>query len=409
MSDNNTFVIVGAGLAGASAAEALRDEGFTGRIQLVGSEAERPYIRPPLSKDYLSGSAEEDSPYVHPEAWYAEHNVELKLGHAAVDLDLHGHTVTLDNGDSLAYDKLLIATGASPRHLRIPGANLDGIYYLREFEDARKLRSALSSGGHHIVIIGAGWIGLEVAATARSLNNEVTVIGMEDTPLAIIVGAEIGQSFAELHRSHGIDLRMSTGTREVVGDGVRVTGVVIDTGETLPADFVVIGIGAIPNTEIAEKAGLTVDNGIVADQSLRTSDPDVYVAGDVANAFHPVLGRNLRVEHWANAQNEGPAAAKAMLGQKVAYDRVPYFYTDQYDLGMEYSGYPGAGKDGELVIRGDLAKREYIAFWLVDGKVQAGMNVNVWDVNPAVEELIRSGRTIDPARLADESVPLEEL
>ncbi len=408
MSDNRVFVIVGAGLAGASAAETLREEGFTGRIQLVGAETERPYIRPPLSKDYLSGSADEDSPYVHPEAWYAEHDVELKPGHPVVDLDREGHAVTLDTGETLPYDKLLIATGASPRRLSVPGAELAGVFSLREFEDARRLRAALSPGGRHVVIIGAGWIGLEVAATARGLHNEVTVVGREEIPLARIVGDEIGRSFAELHRAHGVDLRMSAGLRELVGVGGRVTAVVIDTGETLPADLVVVGIGAVPETGIAEKAGLAVDNGIVVDEALRTADPDIYAAGDAANALHPVLGRHLRVEHWANALNQGAAAAQSMLDRQVTYDRVPYFYTDQYDLGMEYSGYPGA-ETGRLVVRGTIAGGSYIAFWLVDGKVMAGMNVNVWDVNPAVERLIRSDRRIDPERLADESVPLEEL
>ncbi len=409
MSDNRIFVIVGAGLAGASAAEALREEGFSGRIQLVGAETERPYIRPPLSKDYLSGSAEEDSPYLHPEAWYAEHAVELKPGHPAIDLDREGRTVALDTGEILPYDKLLIATGASPRRLSVPGADLAGVFSLREFEDARRLRAELSAGGRQLVIIGAGWIGLEVAATARGLHNKVTVVGREEIPLARIVGDEIGQSFAELHRAHGVDLRLSTRLRELIGDAGRVTAVVTEAGETLPADIVVVGIGAVPDTGIAEKAGLAVDNGIVVDASLRTADPDIYAAGDVANAFHPVLGRHLRVEHWANALNQGPLAARSMLGQQVVYDRVPYFYTDQYDLGMEYSGYPGAGEQGRLVLRGTLAGGEYIAFWLVDGKVMAGMNVNVWDVNPVIEELIRSGRTIDPVRLADESIRLEEL
>jgi len=401
------LIIVGAGLAGASAAEALRDSGFEGSVTIVGTEDEAPYIRPPLSKEFLAGSAEEDSPYVHPREWYAERSIGLEAGVTAVDLDLGGHGLVLDDGRRLKYDRLLLATGAVPRRLTIPGAELPGVHYLRTFGDSRELKSLISGGGRKVAIVGAGWIGLEVASTARSLGNEVTVIGMEDIPLAAIVGERIGEVFASLHREHGVELRMSTRTSRIAGDG-QATGVVLESGETVPADVVVVGIGAVPSTGLAEKAGLEVDNGILVDQTLRTSDPDVFAAGDVANELHPVLGRRIRVEHWANALNQGQAAGQSMAGQQVSYDRVPYFYTDQFDLGMEYSGYPGAAK-GELVVRGDLASREFIAFWLDDGRVAAGMNVNVWDVNPAIEELIRSGRRVDAGRLANADIPLEGL
>ncbi|HVX42739.1 MAG TPA: FAD-dependent oxidoreductase [Mycobacteriales bacterium] len=408
MSTAGTFVIVGAGLAGAKAAETLREEGFAGRIVLIGAESERPYERPPLSKGYLTGSDERGQIFVHDEGWYGEHDVELRLGQAVDRLDPGAHEIAV-GGEVIGYEKALIATGSSPRPLEVPGADLDGVLYLREVGESEKLRSVLSGGGKRVVVIGAGWIGLETAAAARGYGNDVTVVELATTPLYAALGEELGEHFAQLHRDQGVQLRTGTGVREITGAGGKVTGVVTDGGDDLPADVVIVGVGIRPNTQLAEAAGLQVDNGIVVDAALRSSDPDVYAAGDVASAFYPSLERHLRVEHWANALNGGPAAARSMLGQDVSYDPVPYFFTDQYELGMEYSGHAEPGKYDQVVYRGDRASGEFIAFWLAGGRVVAGMNVNVWDVTPAVEALIKSGKAVDVARLTDPDVPLEDL
>jgi 3-phenylpropionate/trans-cinnamate dioxygenase ferredoxin reductase subunit len=409
VSQDRTFVIVGGGLAGAKAAQTLREEGYAGRLVLVSAEAERPYERPPLSKGYLTGSAERSSAFVHDEAWYAEHDVDLRLGTPAVGLDAAAHEVGLTGGERLVYDKLLLATGSSPRRLAVPGADLDGVLYLRMIEDADRLRAALADGGRHVVVVGAGWIGLEVTAAARGYGNDVSVVEPQPVPLRAALGDELGAVFADLHRAHEVDLRLGTGVRELTGTGGRVTGVVTDGGQTLPADVVVVGVGIRPNTELAEQAGLEVDDGVLAGSDLRTSDPDIYAAGDLANAYNPLFGRRLRVEHWANALNGGPAAARSMLGQEVSYDRVPYFYTDQYDLGMEYSGSVGPDGYDQVVYRGDVGVREFVAFWLSQGRVVAGMNVNVWDVNTDIAGLVRSGAVVDAGRLADPSVPLSDV
>ena len=400
-----TFVIVGGGLAGAKAAQTLRKEGFEGRIHLVSAESERPYERPPLSKDYLTGTAERESIFVHGPDWYDEHEVDLRLDSRVVDLDPTGHELTLDNGDRLGYDKLLLSTGAAAR--RLPGTDLDGVYYLREVQDADRLRAALTGGGHRVAVVGAGWIGMEVAAAARGHGNEVAIVAPQPVPLRSALGDELGSMFAELHRDQGVELRLGTGVREFSSSGGRITGLVTDAGDVLPADMVVLGVGTQPNVRLAEHAGLTIDNGVVVDQSLVTSHPDIYAAGDVASAYHPLLGRHLRVEHWATALHGGPTAARSMLGQHVVYDRIPYFYTDQYDLGMEYSGYVEPGGYDQLVYRGDLPGRRFIAFWLSARRVVAGMNVNTWDVTDAIQNLIRTAQPVDADLLADQDIPLD--
>ena len=407
MGTHDTFVIVGAGLAGAKAAETLRDEGFDGRLVLVGEEPERPYERPPLSKAYLTGAADRESADVHPAGWYGERGVELLTGARASGLDPAGHRVELDTGERLGYSKLLLATGSSARRLGVPGADLAGVHYLRTAADADRLRTALSSGQHRVVIVGGGWIGLEVAAAARHHGNEVAVVEPQPMPLHQVLGAELGEVFARLHRAHGVDVRVRTTVDELRADGGRVTSVLVDGDTELPADLVVIGVGAAPDTGLAEAAGLDVANGVVADAALRTSAPDVYAAGDVASSFHPRYHRHIRVEHWANALHGGPAAARSMLGSKVSYDRVPYFFTDQYELGMEYSGLAGPGAD--VVHRGDPGNGAFVTFWLRDGRVEAGMNVNVRDVAEPIQALIRSGRQVDTGRLTVLGVPIEAL
>ncbi|MGA5299571.1 NAD(P)/FAD-dependent oxidoreductase [Nucisporomicrobium flavum] len=407
MSDNRTFVIAGAGLAGAKAAETLRDEGFTGRVVLLGDEPERPYERPPLSKGLLLGTAEEDSVHVHDAGWYAAHDVELRTECPATAVDRAGHHVRLSDGQELAYDKLLLATGARPRGLPLPGAGLDGVLHLRTLADARRLTQTVT-GGAKLVVIGAGWIGLEVAAAARARGAEVTVVETARLPLHHVLGTTLARVFTGLHLEHGVVFHFGARTTELRGTG-RVTHVVLDDGTVLAADAVLVAVGAEPNTALAAQASLRVDNGILVDAALRTDDPDIFAAGDVANIDHPLLKSRVRVEHWDNALHTGPAAARAMLDRPVSYDRLPYFFTDQYDLGMEYAGWvpPGAGTG--LVVRGDLEGREFIAFWTAGGRVLAGMNVNVWDVTDPIQHLIRTGATVDPERLRDPGVPLTEL
>jgi 3-phenylpropionate/trans-cinnamate dioxygenase ferredoxin reductase subunit len=407
MAAEDAFVIVGGGLAGAKAAETLRAEDFDGPVVLVGEDPEVPYERPPLSKEYLLGKADRESPRVHPGDWYADQQVDLRTGVRATHLDAAAHRLTLDTGEELPYAKLLLATGSSARRIPVAGADLDGVRYLRTFADSDRLLADFSGGGKRVVVVGAGWIGLEVAAAARHHGNKVTVVEPQPTPLHAVLGPDMGRVFAKLHRDHGVDLFTDTVVREFRGSGGRVSAVVTDAHAGLEADVVVVGVGAAPNVELAAAAGLEVDNGIVTDDALRTSAPDVYAAGDVASAFHPLYGRYVRVEHWANALNQGPAAARSMLGQQISYDRVPYFYTDQYDLGMEYSGL-GSPRD-TVVTRGNPDDGEFIAFWLEDGRVTAGMNVNVWDVTDPIQRLIRLKRQVPVASLTDADTPLELL
>ncbi|PJJ55195.1 NAD(P)/FAD-dependent oxidoreductase [Compostimonas suwonensis] len=408
MPEPENIVIVGAALAGASAAKTLREEGYRGRIRLIGAEEHSPYIRPPLSKDYLSGEAERSSVFVEDERWYADNDVELLTGTRVASIAPAEHAVTLESGERLDYDRLLLATGSSPRSVELPGVELEGVHYLRTLDDSEALRRSLADGGKRLVLIGSGWIGMEVAATARTLGNEVVVLERGRFPLAAALGDELGRMFADLHAENGVQIRPSTVADGIVGEGGRVTGVSVGD-EVIPADLVLVGIGATPNVSLAASAGIGVDNGVLVDAALRTSAPDVFAAGDIANAYHPVVRMRLRSEHWANALNSGAAAAKSMLGHDVSYDAIPYFYTDQFDLGMEYSGYGPLAAGAELVYRGDRETREFIVFWVADGRVVAGMNVNVWDVNEAVQGIIRRGNAVDAAALADESVPLESL
>ena len=407
MKDPRTFVIVGAGLAGAKAAQTLRDEGFDGDVVLLGEEPERPYERPPLSKGLLLGTADRETVFVHEAGWYAEHDVDLRTGVGVAAIDRAARRVELADGQRIRYDALLLATGSTPRPLDVPGSYLDGVQQLRTLADSDRIAAALVDGAH-LVVVGAGWIGLEVAAAARQRGAAVTVLDRSRLPLLRVLGPDIAPVFADLHRDNGVTFRHGAAVREFRGDG-QVSSVLLHDGTELPADAVVVGVGVHPNVGLAETAGLAVDNGVVVDQSLRTSDPRIYAAGDIANAYHPLYSTHLRVEHWATALHSGPAAARSMLGVRVVYDRLPYFYTDQYDLGMEYTGHAPPGGYDTVVVRGDLAKREFIAFWTADRRVVAGMNVNVWDVTTDIENLIRSAEQVDLARLADPGVALDDL
>jgi 3-phenylpropionate/trans-cinnamate dioxygenase ferredoxin reductase subunit len=401
-----TFLIVGASLAGAKAAAELRERGFDGRVILIGSEAELPYERPPLTKDYLRGESPRESTLVHPQEFYAQADIELLSGTTVSALRPAEHRISLLDGREIAYDKLLLATGAEPRVLSVPGADLDGIHYLRTLADADALRRRLDAS-ERVAVVGGGWIGSEFAASARQWGVEVTLIDPLTHPNERIFGPEVAAFYRDVHASHEVELRLGEGVEAFEGEG-RVERVRTSAGAAVEGDFVVVGVGVIPRTDLARAAGLEVDNGIAVDEALTTSDPSVFAAGDVANAWHPFYARRLRVEHWANALNQGPAAARAMLGLEGAYDRIPYFFSDQYDVGMEYSGY--ATEWAQVVFRGDPASREFVAFWL-DGeaRVVAGMNVNVWDVNQHVQALIRSRRRLDAAALADPDTPLDSL
>jgi 3-phenylpropionate/trans-cinnamate dioxygenase ferredoxin reductase component len=408
MNSKPSFIIVGGGMAGAIGAQTLREEGFNGRITMLAQEPNAPYERPPLSKDYLQGKAERDSIFVHPEPWYAEHAVELSLGSAATSLDPASRTVTTATGSALQYDKLLLATGSKPRHLDVPGADFDGVYYLRNVEDSDRLKIEFAQADR-VVIIGAGWIGLETAAAARAAGLDVTLLVSGDLPLEHVLGPEAAAIFDKLHRSHGVDLRYRTTAVELTGRHGTVTGVMLSDGTRIDAEMIIVGVGVAPRTELAAAAGLKIDNGIVVDEHLRTSDPDIFAAGDIAQTYSPRLGRHIRVEHWANARRQGAVAAKAMLDQDAVDVRPSYFFTDQYDLGMEYTGDIGPAGYDQVIFRRHADSNQMIVFWLYEQRIQAGMNINIWDVADDIERLIQSGRPINADDLADPAVPLTSL
>jgi 3-phenylpropionate/trans-cinnamate dioxygenase ferredoxin reductase subunit len=405
MASDETYVIAGASLAGAKAAQTLREEGFAGRVVLVGEEPVRPYERPPLSKGYLRGEVGFDTAAVHSEAYYGEHDIELLESTTVTSIDPAARRVTLDPGGSLTYDQLLLTTGAGPRRAAIPGAELDGIHYLRSVASCDTLRQALDVATK-LVVVGAGWIGCEVAASARALGKEVAVIEVADVPLQRVLGTEVGAMFRDLHADHGVDLHLGVGVDSFRGS-TAVEEVVLTDGTAVAGDLCLVGVGVLPRTELASEAGLTLDNGVVVDEHLATSVPGIWAAGDVANAYHPLFATHIRLEHWSAALNQGPVVARNMLGRGLSYERVPYFFSDQYDLGLEYSGY--APVWDEIVYRGDKEKREVIVFWLDHDRVVAGMNVNVWEVNDQIAALVASKRTVDPAALADPTVDLATL
>jgi 3-phenylpropionate/trans-cinnamate dioxygenase ferredoxin reductase component len=409
MASNDALVIVGASLAGASGAQALRDEGFDGPVVLIGDETELPYERPPLSKDYLMGKSGREKIYAHPAEWYSEHDVELRLGQTVTGIDRNTREVSVTGGARVPYSKLLLTTGSSPRRLSVPGADAEGVHYLRRVDDSDRIKAAIEASSR-MAVIGAGWIGLETAAAARTVGLEVTVVEVAQLPLLRVLGREVAQVFADLHAANGTDLVFGAQVAEITVSHGRADGIRLADGSHIQADAVIVGVGITPNVGLAMDAGLAVDNGVLVDARLQTSDPDIFAAGDVANAFHPGYGKHLRVEHWSNARHQPRAAAKAMLGHEVSYDRVPYFYTDQYDLGMEYAGYVEPEGYDRVVFRGNVPGREFVAFWLgADGRVLAGMNVNIWDVNDTLAALVRSRKPVDPAALQDPATPLESL
>ncbi len=408
MANSTTFVIVGGGLGGAKAAEALREKGFDGKVVLLADEEHLPYERPPLSKEFLAGKKSLDDFTVHDADWYRDNDIDLRVGTEVLAIDPGAHIVKLSGDDAVRYDKLLLATGSRPRTPPIPGVDTTGVHDLRKVDDASRLNTALIEGSS-LAVIGAGWIGLEVAANARERDIDVTVVESAKLPLIGAVGEEVGGVFAKLHRDHGVDLRLQTEVKEITTADGKATGLRLGDGSTVIADRVLVAVGAQPNIELADESGLsTGDGGVLVDASLRTSDADIYAVGDIAAAEHPLLGGRIRTEHWANALKQPAVAAAGMLGEQAEYAELPYFFTDQYDLGMEYAGH--APSYVRVVFRGDVEGREFVAFWLDgDNRVLAGMNVNVWDVLDDIKSLIRSRTAVDPEMLGDPQVSLGEL
>lgn len=405
------YLIVGGGLAAAKAVEGIREHDADGAITVITEEDHPPYERPPLSKDILLDKAPAAAAYPHPKDWYREQGVTLYIGDAAASISADHRTVTLTSGRQLAWDRLLLATGSLVRRLDVPGGGLPGVYYLRTLDDSLLLLSQLKSGAD-VVVVGAGWIGLEVAAAARHHGCAVTIIEPQSAPLLAVMGERIGGWFADLHADKGVEFRFGTGVTGFVGED-RVTGVTTDSGEVIAAKTVVVGVGIRPNTALAETAGAAIDNGVLTDAALRTSVPGIWAAGDVASWDSRLLGRHVRVEHWANALDGGLAAGRSMAGADVSYDPVPFFYSDQYDAGLEYAGNVPRDSGSELVVRGDPGTGAFMAFWVVDAgsgvRVLAGMHVNTWDTMDAVQALIRQATVVSPGRLADPSVPLDDL
>ncbi len=405
MAADQTFVVVGASLCGAKAAETLREQGFDGRVVLIGAEPDIPYERPPLSKTYLRRESAFDEAAVHDLAYYEQHDIELRLSTTVSRVDPMGSALELASGERISYDRLLLATGAAPRHLSVPGSDLDGILYLRTVRDSDAIHDAVISSVP-VVVIGAGWIGAEVAASARQLGAEVTMVDVAAVPLERVMGKEVGGVYRDLHADHGVALRLGVGIESIGGAGV-VEEVRLSDGSVVPAGVMVVGVGVTPRTDLAEACGIEVENGVMTDEYLATTAPGVYAAGDVANALHPLYDRHIRLEHWSAALNQGPAAAKNMLGQPTPYDKTPYFFSDQYDLGMEYRGW--APEFDEVVFRGDPTSGEFLSFWLHRGRVAAAMNANVWDQSDAIDALVRTRPPVEPARLADPTVDLASL
>ena len=394
-SQPSRIVIIGAALAGASAAIALRDQGYQGELTVIGEEGELPYERPPLSKAVLIGERDEPD-WVAEEATYEDKGISLKLGTTATRID-RSRKVVVASRTEYPYDKLLIATGAGSRRLDLPGADLDGLLTLRTLEESLALRERFTEGAR-IVIVGGGWIGCEAAAAARQHGANVTMIEPRSQPLLQVCGEQIGATFAALHRDHGVDLRLGIGVTGFAGDGA-VSSVHIKGYASVPADMVLIAVGAAPNIALADVAGLQLANGgIAVDATLRSSDRDIYAVGDVAAHDHPKYPHRIRVEHWANAKDQGAHVALNLLGAEEPYLLRPFFFSDQYDLGCEYRGFADPTKD-RLVVRGDLKSREFTAFWVRAGAVAAAMNVNQWDDADTLQELVDSGRQVSDKEL----------
>lgn len=406
---NPQIVIVGAGPAGGTAAKTLRAEGFDGDITVLGAEPHRPYMRPPLSKQYLRGEADRDSVFLESESWHVENRIDLRAGTKVARLDVGARTVHLADGEALRFDSLLLATGSTPRRLDVAGTELGGVHHLRVLEDSSQLHYQLKTGGKKLVIIGSGWIGLEVAASARALGNDVTVVGHSEVPLANALGAELGAYFARLHAANGVDVRGSVTVQRIVGLDGMATAVELSDGTVVDADLVLVAVGAAPNIELAQAAGIKIDNGVTVDERLATSASDVYAAGDIANAWHPAAGARIRSEHFSNALKGGAAAARIMLGQDVRYDDLPTFVSEQFDVTLQFAGYAPLMQGAQVVYRGDPASTSFQAFWLREGRAVAGVNVNVPDRDKLLQGVVRRAAPVTAEQLANPAIALEQL
>ncbi|NKZ03754.1 FAD-dependent oxidoreductase [Actinomadura latina] len=396
MSTPRRIVIVGAGLAGASAAAALRERGFEGEVTLFGRESHAPYELPPLSKGILLGKTDEPD-WVREAGYYADHGIELRRDTTITALRPAEHVVVDARGDEHGYDRLLLATGSRPRTL--PGFDAPGVHRLRTLDDALALRERLTEDAR-VVVVGAGWIGCEVAAAARTRGARVTMADPLPQPLQRVLGGRIGAVFHDLHADHGVTLRPGV-TATGLSDHGGAQVVRLDDGSELPADTVVVGVGATPRIELAEQAGLELAaGGVVVDAALRTSAPDIFAAGDIAAHEHPRYGGLVRIEHWDNAKRQGAHAAGGLLGDDAAYTASPFFFSDQYDLGCEYRGLANPATD-ELVVRGDPSSREFLAFWLREGRITAALNVNSWDHGDALQALVDNRARTSAAELAE--------
>ncbi len=400
-----TIVIVGAGQAAAQAIQTLQANEFDGKIALIGDEAYVPYERPPLSKGLLAGEIELEKLFFKKPAYFAEKGIDLRLKTSVTRIERAAKRLKLDDGSTLAYDQLLLATGARVRRISIPGADLSGVHYLRGIDDVLGIRAELAPG-KRLVLVGAGYIGLEVAAVAQKLGTQVTVLEMMDRVMARVVAPAVSAFYDQVHRAAGVDIRLQTGVVAFEGDG-RVTAVVTDKGDRVAADMVIVGIGVVPNVELAKDAGLAVDNGIVVDDCCRTSDSDIFAAGDVTNHPSALMGRNIRLESVQNAVSQGRAAALAMLGKPEPYNEVPWFWSDQYDLKLQIAGL--SEPTDEAIVRGDPATRKFSVAYLRDGVFVAINTINMLkDFLPA-KKLIAEKRVVDKTKLADPNVSLKEL
>jgi len=396
-------MIIGGGLAAATTARTLRREGYDGDVLVLCAEPHHPYERPPLSKDYLRGEADRSALFHPSDAWYADNDVEVRTGTAVAAIDPGAHRVTLADGSTAPYRRLVLATGSSPRALAVPGADLRGVLTLRTAADADLLAAsmdaALRGGAGRLVVVGDGWIGTEVAASARARGMDVTLLGRGAVPLARSVGDAVGAVYATLHRDHGVRLRPRSDVVRIVGTGQRVSGVELDRGDVVPADLVVVGIGAVPNVGLAAAAGIATvpageGGGVAVDGRLQTSAPDVWAVGDIAAVPSPIWGRRIRVEHWATAMRTGPHAARAVLGADAPYARLPYFFSDQYDTSMEFAGFVDPRTAHDVVMSGDPAARTFAAFWTAGGVVHAGLTMNVPDRIGEIEALIAARKPV---------------
>jgi 3-phenylpropionate/trans-cinnamate dioxygenase ferredoxin reductase subunit len=392
------IVLVGGGLATGTAVRELRTQGYDGDVVVIAGEHHAPYERPPLSKGYLLGKEPAEKALVNAESWYAEHDVDLRTGLTVESVDPDARTVRA-GGEDLEWTGLLLATGATPRHLALADDSGAPVHYLRTLDDSTDLKAQLQPGAR-IGIIGGGWIGLEVASAAQQAGAEVVVLEALDQPLRNVLGPEVGALFAQLHREKGVDVR--TGVRvDTIGSSSDGATIGLADGETLTVDRLVVGVGVIPDADLASAAGIAVDNGVLVDSGLRTSASGIFAAGDIANVDHPVLGHRLRVEHWDTAIKHGTVAATNLLGGHAVADHLPYFFTDQYALGIEYVGNPGPEGFDRVVITGDtdgaVEQRTFRAWWMRGNRVVAGMHVNDWDAIDRVRELV--GTEVDEAEL----------